>query len=170
MGVFDVVGEVVGAVGDGIDDAAHWVGDRAHDVASGVGDFFSGKVGTQAQAAPDFVPKILASKGAPDWYDGAQTATDLASTHADISAQVQKMSSGLESVWTGSGSEAVQAKIKPLGEVANAASQPFTANAQNLTGLAHGFEAMKQSMKPMPPTRACHSNCVSQRCTKIDSP
>jgi hypothetical protein len=80
------------------------------------------------------------------------------------------VSSGLESVWTGSGSEAVQAKIKPLGEVANAASQTFTANAQNLTGLAHGFEAMKQSLKPMPPTRACHSNCVSQRCTKIDSP
>jgi hypothetical protein len=109
-------------------------------------------VGTQAQAAPDFVPKILASKGAPDWYDGAQTATDLASTHADISAQVQKMSSGLESVWTGSGSEAAQAKIKPLGDVANAASQTFTANAQNLTGLAHGFEAMKQSLTPMPPT------------------
>jgi hypothetical protein len=37
MGFFDVVGDVVSAVGDGIDDAAHWVGDRAHDVASGVG-------------------------------------------------------------------------------------------------------------------------------------
>ncbi|MCU1687737.1 MAG: hypothetical protein JWQ81_8476 [Amycolatopsis sp.] len=152
MGFLDVVGDVAGAIGDGVGDAASWVGDRASDVGSAVGDFFSGNVGTQAQAAPDFVPKILASSGAPDWHDGAQTATSLASAHNNISAQVQKMSAGLESVWTGSGSEAAQAKIKPLADVANAASQTFTSNAQNLSGLAHGFESMKQSLTPMPPT------------------
>jgi hypothetical protein len=152
MGFLDVVGDVAKAVGDGVGDAADWVGDRASDVGKGVGDFFSGNVGAQAQAAPDFVPKILASSGAPQWHDGAQTATSLASAHADVSSQVQKMSSGLESVWTGSASEAAQRRIKPLADVANAASQTFTGNAQNLTGLAHGFETMKQSLTPMPST------------------
>ncbi|GAA4531669.1 hypothetical protein [Amycolatopsis samaneae] len=161
MGFFDAIGDAAKAVGNAVADAAgavvdgvgaavDWVSDRVSDVGGWFGDLFSGNLGTQAVPAPELVDKIMKSRGAPDWHGGAQTAGGLARDHSEIGGRIQEVTAGLESVWTGAGADAARAKMKPLADVAEAAARTFTANSQNLTGLAHGFDDMKRSMTPMP--------------------
>lgn len=161
MGMFDWLGDAAKAVvhgvedaaewvGDRVEDAAEWVGDRVEDVEHWFGDLFDGDVGSQAMSVPEVVEKVMASQGATDWHGSAGTAAELASDHRAVAARIQNISSGLESVWTGSGAEAAQAKLKPLGEVADSAAQTFNANSTHVTGIASGFDEMKRSLTPLP--------------------
>ncbi len=150
MGFFDVLGDAAKAVGGALEDAADWVGDRASDVGNWFGDLYHGNLGDQAVPAPEMVAKILASQGAQSWHQGAQQATGLAGKHDQAGAWVQQLSAGLEAAWTGGGADAAQARIKPFADATTAAATTYTGNGQNLTDLAHGFDAMKQSLQPMP--------------------
>ncbi|WP_020664070.1 hypothetical protein [Amycolatopsis benzoatilytica] len=150
MSFFDTVGDVAKAVGGALEDAADWVGDRASDVAHWFGDLYHGNLGDNAVPAPELVAKILASQGAQSWHQGAQQATQLAGKHDEAGARVQQLSAGLESAWTGGGADAAQARIRPFADATTAAASTYTGNGQNLTDLAHGFDAMKQSLQPMP--------------------
>ncbi|MEW2502947.1 hypothetical protein AB0878_21020 [Amycolatopsis sp. NPDC047767] len=152
MGFFDWVGDTAKAVGHGLEDAADWTGDRFSDAGNWFGDLYHGSLGEQTVPASDLVQKVMASKGAPDWHNGSSDASDLASEHSQISGRVQQLSSNLESVWTGGGADAAQARIRPLADVSQSASETFTSNSQNVSDLAHGFDEMKQSLQPMPPT------------------
>ncbi|MEV6897808.1 hypothetical protein [Amycolatopsis sp. NPDC051372] len=135
-----------------IGDAAKWAGDRINDAEQWVDDVGHGNVGQQAVPAPELVQKVLNSKGAGGWHEGAGQATQLAADHHTISADIQNLSTGLESVWTGGGAEAAQQRIKVFSDTTAAASQTYTTNGQNLTGLAHGFDEMKAALQPMPGT------------------
>ncbi|SEP54174.1 hypothetical protein [Amycolatopsis saalfeldensis] len=141
MGAFDFLG-----------DGTQWLLDRYNDAETWVDDLFSGNLGDQAVPAPELVQKVMSSKGAPEWHQGAATASDLSRDHSDISSRVQQLNATLESVWTGGGADAARAKIKPLADVSAAAAGTFTANSQNVTGIAHGFDEMKASLQPMPTT------------------
>ncbi|WP_329065592.1 PPE domain-containing protein [Amycolatopsis sp. NBC_01480] len=141
MGLFDWVG-----------DGVKWVNDRFDDVEEWASDVWHGNTGDQAVPAPELVQKVLASKGAQSWHQGASQATDLASQHHEASDDVQRLSTGLESVWTGGGADAAQARIKPFADVTTTAAQTYTGNGQNLTDLAHGFDEMKAGLQPMPNT------------------
>ncbi|RJQ83752.1 hypothetical protein [Amycolatopsis panacis] len=150
MSFFDVVGDAAKAVGDALEDAADWAGDLAGDVGHWFGDLYHGNLGDNAVPAPELVAKILASQGAQSWHQGAQQATSMASDHDQAGAWVQQLSAGLESAWSGGGADAAQARIKPFADATTAAAQTYTGNSQNLTDLAHGFDAMKRSLQPMP--------------------
>ncbi|MGW4394934.1 hypothetical protein ACWEHA_06550 [Amycolatopsis nivea] len=152
MSIFDVLGDAAKAVGHAVEGAVEWVGDRASDVGGWFGDLFEGNIGEQAVPQSELVKQIMASKGAPDWHGGADQAAELAEQHAQVSGRVQQLMSGMESSWTGGGADAAQARIKPLADVSQAASQTFTANSQNASGLAHGFDQLKASLRPMPET------------------
>ncbi|GAA3574768.1 hypothetical protein GCM10022222_69140 [Amycolatopsis ultiminotia] len=159
MGFFDFIGDAAKAVGHGLEDAADWVGDRASDVGNWFGDLYHGNLGAQAVPSSDLVQKVMASKGAPEWHQGSTQAANLAQKHNDISGRVQQLSANLESVWTGDGADSAQARIRPLSDVSAAASQTFTGNSQNVSGLAHGFDEMKASLQPMPQVPP-HKNLV----------
>ncbi|WP_344867350.1 hypothetical protein [Amycolatopsis ultiminotia] len=103
----------------------------------------------------------MASKGAPEWHGGSEQATKLAQQHSEVSGRVQQLSAGLESVWTGGGADAAQARIRPLADVSESASQTFTANSQTVSGVAHGFDQMKASLQPMPETPP-HKNFLDE--------
>ncbi|MFD2415391.1 hypothetical protein [Amycolatopsis pigmentata] len=150
MGMFDWIGDAAKAVVHGVENAADWVGDRVSDVEHWFGDLFTGDLGTQAMSVPEVVQKVKASQGATDWHGSAGVATDLAGDHRAVATQIQNISSGLESVWTGSGADAAQAKLKPLRDVADSAAQTFTANSTHVTGIASGFDEMKRSLTPIP--------------------
>jgi hypothetical protein len=150
MGMFDWIGDVAKTVVYGVEDAAEWVGERVHDVEQWFGDLFSGDLGAQAMSLPEVMEKVTASRGATDWHSSAGTATALASGHRAVAARIQAISSGLESVWTGSGAEAAQAKLKPLSEVADSAAQTFNTNSTNVTSIASGFDEMKRTLTPLP--------------------
>ena len=150
MGMFDWIGDAAKTIVHGVEDAADWVDDRVNDVEHWFGDLFSGNLGTQAMSVPEVVEKVLGSQGATGWHTSAGTATDLAGDHRAVATQIQNISSGLESVWTGSGAEAAQAKLNPLGEVADSAAQTFNANSTHVTGIASGFDEMKRTLTPLP--------------------
>ncbi|MFB9923896.1 hypothetical protein ACFORO_08560 [Amycolatopsis halotolerans] len=152
MSIFDVLGDAAKAVGHAVEGAVEWVGDRASDVGGWFGDLFEGNLGEQAVPQSELVKQIMASKGAPDWHGGADQAAELAEQHAQVSGRVQQLMSGMESSWTGGGADTAQARIKPLADVSQAASHTFTANSQNASGLAHGFDQLKASLRPMPET------------------
>ncbi|WIX80431.1 hypothetical protein QRX50_06535 [Amycolatopsis carbonis] len=141
MGFFDMVG-----------DSAKWVGDRFSDAGHWASDVWHGNVGTQSVPAPELVQKILGSGGASSWHDGGGKATQLATDHHNLSSDIQRLSTGLESVWTGNGADAAQSRIKMFSEATTSAAQTYTTNSQNLTGLAHGFDEMKKALQPMPGT------------------
>ncbi|MFF0146986.1 hypothetical protein ATK36_5405 [Amycolatopsis sulphurea] len=141
MGLFDWVG-----------DGAKWFNDRFNDVEHWVSDVWHGNTGDQAVPAPELVQKILASKGAAEWHQGAASLGEIAKDHDEASSDVQKLSTALESTWTGGGADAAQARIRPLADASSAAAQTYTGNAQNLTDLAHGFDEMKAALQPMPNT------------------
>ncbi|MEW2500227.1 hypothetical protein AB0878_07055 [Amycolatopsis sp. NPDC047767] len=141
MGFFDMIG-----------DSAKWVGDRFSDAGHWASDVWHGNVGTQSVPAPELVQKILASGGASSWHDGGGKATQLATDHHNLSSDIQRLSTGLESVWTGNGADAAQARIKMFSDATTSAAQTYTTNSQNLTGLAHGFDEMKKALQPMPGT------------------
>ncbi|HWD07333.1 MAG TPA: hypothetical protein VG674_33335 [Amycolatopsis sp.] len=139
MSFFDVIGDGAKWVGDRIKDGEHWVEKAWH-----------GNVGTQAVPAPELVQKILDSKGASGWHEGAGKATELASDHDSISSDVRQLSTGLESVWTGEGADLAQQRIRMFSDATTVASQTYTTNGENLTGLAHGFDEMRAALRPMP--------------------
>ncbi|WP_326567689.1 hypothetical protein VSH64_38595 [Amycolatopsis rhabdoformis] len=139
MGFLDMVG-----------DGAKWVGDRFSDAGHWADDVWHGNVGDQAVPTPELVKKVKAGKGAGDWHQGVTHATTLATDHHQISADIQKLSSDLESVWTGSGAQAAQAQIRSFSDATATASQTFTSNSENLNGIAHGFEDMRSNLQPMP--------------------
>ncbi|MBB4689692.1 hypothetical protein [Amycolatopsis jiangsuensis] len=141
MGLFDWVG-----------DGTKWLNDRFNDVEHWVSDVWHGNTGDQAVPAPELVQKILASKGATEWHQGAASLGEIAKDHDEASSDVQKLSTGLESTWTGGGADAAQARIRPLADASSAAAQTYTSNGQNLTDLAHGFDEMKAALQPMPNT------------------
>ncbi|GAA3554168.1 hypothetical protein GCM10022222_42290 [Amycolatopsis ultiminotia] len=141
MGFFDWVG-----------DGTKWLNDRFNDAEQWVEDAWHGNLGDQAVPAPELVQKILASKGAQSWHQGAEQATKLAGKHDDAGSRVQQLSAGLESAWSGGGADAAQARIKPFSDVTTAAAQTYTGNGQNLTDTAHGFDEMKKALQPMPNT------------------
>ncbi|MGW4490133.1 hypothetical protein ACWEOE_40770 [Amycolatopsis sp. NPDC004368] len=137
---------------DKIGDSAKWVGDRFSDLGHWADDVWHGNVGTQSVPAPELVQKIQQSRGATGWHDGGNKAKGLAKDHDLLSSDINKLSSGLESMWTGNGAEAAQARIKMFSAATTAASQTYTSNGENLTGLANGFDDMKAALQPMPGT------------------
>lgn len=153
MGMFDWVGDAAKSVVHGVEAASDWASGLADDVDHWFSDLFNGDVGTQAMSVPDVVKEVTASRGATDWHSGASTATELASDHQAVATQIQSISSGLESVWTGSGADAAQAKLKPLGDVADSAARTFNANSTHVAGIASGFDEMKRSLTPVPASR-----------------
>ncbi|QYN18853.1 hypothetical protein [Amycolatopsis sp. DSM 110486] len=150
MGFFGWVGDTAKAVGHGLEDAADWAGDRLSDVGNWFGDLYHGNLGEQTVPASNLVQMVMASKGAPEWHDGSAQASQLAQQHAEMSGRVQQLSSNLESVWTGGGADAAQARIRPLADVSQSASETFTSNSRNVSDLAHGFDELKSSLQPMP--------------------
>lgn len=150
MGMFDWIGTAAKAVVHGVEDTGHRVGDRLDDVEQWFGDLFSGHLGAQAMSVPEVVEKVTGSQGATDWHSGAGMAITVARDHRAVATQIQNISSGLESVWTGSGAEAAQARLKLLGEVADSAAQTFEANSTHVTGIASGFDEMKRALTPLP--------------------
>ncbi|GAA3588025.1 hypothetical protein GCM10022222_85800 [Amycolatopsis ultiminotia] len=141
MGLFDWVG-----------DGTKWLNDRFNEFEHWASDVWHGNTGDQAVPAPELVQKILASKGAQSWHQGAGQAEEMARQHHEASDDVRRLSTGLESMWTGGGADAAQAKIKPFADVTATAAQTYTGNGQNLTDLAHGFDEMKAALQPMPNT------------------
>ncbi|WP_166677702.1 hypothetical protein [Amycolatopsis arida] len=104
---------------------------------------------------PELVRQVQAGR-AEDWYTGSGTAQELAGAHEEASTRLRKVLTGLESVWTGAGADAGRAKLQPMVEVTDAASQAYDGNARVATEGASGFEEMKRSLVPMPerpPTR-----------------
>ncbi|QYN24441.1 hypothetical protein [Amycolatopsis sp. DSM 110486] len=139
MGFFDMLG-----------DGAKWVGDRFSDVGHWADDVWHGNVGTQSVPTPELVQKIKNSAGAASWHDGAVKAGALADDHRTLSGDIQGLSTNLESVWTGGGADAAQARIRMFTNATTSAAQTYTSNQENLDGLAHGFDSMRQSMQDMP--------------------
>ena len=99
MGMFDWVG-----------DGVKWLNDRVDDVEDWASDVWHGDTGDQAVPAPELVRKVLASKGAQDWHQGADQATKLARQNDEMSARAQQLSAGLESAWTGGGADMARGK------------------------------------------------------------
>ncbi|MGW7533509.1 hypothetical protein [Amycolatopsis sp. NPDC054798] len=150
MGFFEAVGSAAKAIGQAAEDAAGWVGHRLADVGGWFGDLYEGNLGEQTVSQSDLVKAITASRGAPEWHEGGDQAEALARKHSAVSGRVQQLSSGLEASWTGGGAEAALARIRPLSEVSEAASRTFTSNSRTVSGLAHGFDQLKASLRPVP--------------------
>lgn len=133
-----------------LEDVGHWVGDRVDDL----GKFYSvalyGNTGTEAVPAPELAQKVLAGPGTAVWHEGVSQAAQLSGQHHEASDLVSRMSTGLESAWTGRAADAAQTRIRALAEIASVSAAIYTANGANLSDVAHGFDAMKTSLQPMP--------------------
>ena len=150
---------------DLLDDAGHWLGERIDDVTKfadkatrDVAHFFgvpeaspvqSGS-GGQAMSATDLVSKVRGGPGSQSWHESANGSNALAGLHHDASDVIARVSSGLESAWTGTAAEAAQARIRALSDIATSSAQIYTTNGSNLNDVAHGFDAMKTSLQPLP--------------------
>ncbi|RJQ76452.1 hypothetical protein [Amycolatopsis panacis] len=161
MGFFDFIGEAAQWAADRIDDAEQWVEQRADDVGDWFSDLYHGNLGDQAVPAPALVQKIIASQGAQSWHEGSETAKTLARMHDEGNDLVRRISSGLESSWTGSGADAAQARIRPFAEALTSSAQITSANSDNVSEIAHSFDEMKSSLQPMPPAPP-HKNFFDQ--------
>ncbi|EFL09776.1 predicted protein [Streptomyces sp. AA4] len=153
MSIFYVLGDAAKAVGHAVEGTVESVGDRASDVGGWFGDLFKGNLDEQA------VPPI----GAGQADHGEQGRAGLArrrrpSRRTGRAARTGQRPRPAADVghgisWTGGGADAAQARIKPLADVSQAASHMFTANSQNASDLAYGFDQLKAALRPMPRLR-----------------
>ncbi|WP_020662617.1 hypothetical protein [Amycolatopsis benzoatilytica] len=141
---------------ENLDDAGHWVGGRIDDVtgfsgkADRVSSLFQPSTADEAIPAHDLVRKVRTGPGSQSWHDSANAAKALADLHHDAGDVIFRVSAGLESAWTGSGADAAQARIRALAETAAASGAVYAANSDNLTDVAHGFDALKASLQQLP--------------------
>ncbi|MFB9925636.1 hypothetical protein ACFORO_36815 [Amycolatopsis halotolerans] len=134
-----------------IDDAGHWIGDRVDDLGKFASTLWHGDSGPEALPAPELVQKILTGPGTASWHGGAEQAKALSSQHNEASDLLSRVSTGLESAWTGRGADAAKARIRRFAETTTVSAAIYDANGFNLTDIAHGFDAMKSSLEQMPP-------------------
>ncbi|WP_162834287.1 hypothetical protein [Amycolatopsis circi] len=135
---------------DLLEDVGHWVGERIDDLGKFYSVAFHGNTGDEAVPAPELARKVLAGPGTSVWHEGAGRAVQLSSEHHEASDLVSRMSTGLESAWTGKAADAAQTRIRALAEIASVSAAIYTTNGANLSDVAHGFDAMKTSLQPMP--------------------
>ncbi|MGW7538866.1 hypothetical protein [Amycolatopsis sp. NPDC054798] len=133
-----------------LEDVGHWVGERVDDLGKFYSAALYGNTGTEAMPAPELAQKVLAGPGTSVWHEGAGQAAQLSSQHHDASDLVSRMSTGLESAWTGRAADAAQTRIRALAEIASVSAAIYTTNGANLSDVAHGFDAMKTALQPMP--------------------
>ncbi|MFE3177174.1 hypothetical protein ACFXPA_32710 [Amycolatopsis sp. NPDC059090] len=133
-----------------IEDVGHWVGEHIDDLGKFYSVALRGDTGAQAMSAPELAEKVLAGPGTAAWHEGAGQAVQLGSQHHEASDLVARMSTGLESAWTGRAADAAQTRIRALTEIASVSAAIYTTNGANLSDVAHGFDAMKTSLQPMP--------------------
>ncbi|WP_370940415.1 hypothetical protein [Amycolatopsis sp. cg13] len=133
-----------------IEDVGHWVGERIDDLGKFYSAALHGDTGTEAVPAPELAQKVLNGPGTSVWHEGAGRAVQLSSQHHEASDLVARMSTGLESAWTGRAADAAQTRIRALAEIASVSAAIYTTNGANLSDVAHGFDAMKTSLQPMP--------------------
>jgi hypothetical protein len=159
MGLFEVVEKAVKKTVEVAKDGAHKLDEAAKATIpgyAGAREFASrlanGDLGRQAVPMPEVIAKVVAGNSG-QWYQGAQQAQKLATTHDLISSRINEISAGLEAAWTGRSADAAQARIKPFANVIATAAQSFTENSTNLTGLAHGFDSVQAAFRnnPLPP-------------------
>ncbi|MFF0145427.1 hypothetical protein [Amycolatopsis sulphurea] len=137
---------------DWVGEGVQWLNEQFNEVEQWASNVWHGNTGDQAVPAPDLVERILASKGAVEWHQGATSLDQIAQDHDEVSADVQRLSTGLESVWSGNGAEAARGRIRPLGDASAVAGETYIGNARNLADLAHGFDQMKSALQAMPKT------------------
>ncbi|MFD2466630.1 hypothetical protein [Amycolatopsis silviterrae] len=128
----------------------HWIGERIDDLGKFYSVALQGNTGTEAMPAPELAQKVLAGPGTSVWHEGANQAAQLTSQHHEASDLVSRMSAGLESAWTGRAADAAQTRIRALAEITSVSAAIYTTNGANLSDVAHGFDAMKTSLQPMP--------------------
>ncbi|WP_409466801.1 hypothetical protein [Amycolatopsis sp. GA6-003] len=133
-----------------LEDVGHWVGERIDDLGKFYSAVLQADTGAEALSAPELAHKVLAGPGTSDWHRGAGRAADLGEQHHEASDLVARMSTGLESAWTGRAADAAQTRIRALAEIASVSAAIYTTNGANLSDVAHGFDAMKTSLQPMP--------------------
>ncbi|WP_370946984.1 hypothetical protein AB5J62_05355 [Amycolatopsis sp. cg5] len=133
---FEGAGEVIT---DGVKSAVDWAG-----------DLFSGDVGTQPMAVPEFVDKMKAGSSAP-WHEAAANAAKTGTSQGEHATSLQAIITGLESSWTGAGADAARARINKLRTVADSANQAMTHNQQMVLTAASGFESTQGTLVKMPP-------------------
>ncbi|MGW4394560.1 hypothetical protein ACWEHA_04665 [Amycolatopsis nivea] len=100
--------------------------------------------------APELAQRVLNGPGTSVWHEGVGQAVQLSSRHHDAGDLISRMSTGLESAWTGRAADAAQTRIRALAEIASVSAAIYTTNGANLSDVAHGFDAMKTSLQPMP--------------------
>ncbi|RJQ82744.1 hypothetical protein [Amycolatopsis panacis] len=137
---------------DWVGDGVQWLNEQFNEVEQWASNVWHGNTGDQAVPAPELVEIILASKGAVEWHQGATSLDQIAKDHDEVSADVQRLSTGLESVWSGNGAEAARGRIRPLGDASAVAGETYVGNSRNLADLAHGFDQMKSALQAMPKT------------------
>ncbi|UKD54123.1 hypothetical protein L3Q65_40635 [Amycolatopsis sp. FU40] len=133
-----------------IEDVGHGVGERVDDLGKFYSAALCGSTGAEAVPAPELAQKVLGGPGTSGWHDGASQAAQLSSQHHDAGDLVSRMSTGLESAWTGRAADAARTRIRALAEIASVSAAIYTTNSANLSDVAHGFDAMKTSLQPMP--------------------
>ncbi|WP_406640818.1 hypothetical protein [Amycolatopsis sp. WGS_07] len=139
MGFFEIV-----------EDVGHWVGEHIDDLGKFYSVALQADTGAEAMPAPELAQKVLSGPGTSVWHEGASQAAQLSSQHHEASDLVSRMSTGLESAWTGRAADAAQTRIRALAEITSVSAAIYTTNGANLSDVAHGFDAMKTSLQPMP--------------------
>ncbi|MET9262734.1 hypothetical protein [Amycolatopsis sp. NPDC004079] len=139
MGFLEILGDV-----------GHWVGEHVDDLGKFYSAALQGNTGTETIPAPELAQKVLAGPGTSVWHEGTRRAVELSNQHHEASDLVARMSTGMESAWTGRAADAAQTRIRALAEIASVSAAIYTTNGANLSDVAHGFDAMKTSLQPMP--------------------
>ncbi|WP_143132575.1 hypothetical protein [Amycolatopsis rubida] len=134
-----------------IEGAGHWIGDRIDDLGKFASSLWQDGPGREALPAPELIQKVLTGGGTNSWHVGAGQAQTLSSQHNEAGDLLSRVNSGLESAWTGAGSEAAKARVRNLAETAASSAAIYGVNGSNLTDIAHGFDAMKSSLQQLPP-------------------
>lgn len=136
-------------VGDLFEGAAEAVADGVTAAGEWVDDLFSGDVGNQPMAVPEFVDKIHAGNSSP-WHEAAAQAEATSKSQGAHATSLQEIIAGLESAWTGAGADAARERVNKLRTVAASADKAMAHNQQMVLTAASSFEHARGALKTMP--------------------
>ncbi|MFE0022558.1 hypothetical protein [Amycolatopsis sp. NPDC059021] len=149
MGLFDGLAHLGESVLDKVKGGGKTLARLAEGTAGWVDDLFKGDLGTQAVPAPKVIEQVINGNSA-DWFRGVDLARKLSEAQGEFTSRTSLILSGLESSWTGSASDAAQARIRKFRDVAIDADVTFKGNSRSLATVGHGFTRAQTSMEPLP--------------------
>ncbi|MCU1685454.1 MAG: hypothetical protein JWQ81_6193 [Amycolatopsis sp.] len=94
----------------------------------------------------DLVQRVMQGPGTTSLQDVHQAGVEQSKAQDQIESGSRDLMSGLESAWTGSGSDAARASIQPLADTAASASATLQRNSSLAQDQIGQFESMKNSL------------------------